>query len=180
MGKVSLQFHGESSEILDIVAGWARDWKLDIVLERLFPDYSAVLLANRDVRKVAAELGDVRRVVLGVTALNLSGCPTEEVVTQNPDCMTLTLGKRTEDALRESALAARTDNPESLQIWRTLAKQLRASMRRGAWVVNPHSGARGFVKNHLYTAGAEQLASTGVRMLAFAGWNEFEFIDEER
>ena len=42
-------------------------------------------------------------------------------------------------------------------------------------MVNPLSNARHEYKYHYYTEGAMRLASHGVRMLACAGWNEYEF-----
>jgi hypothetical protein len=84
-------------------------------------------------------------------------------------------GGVTVDGLRESAIGAISTDPEALRTWRRIIKSAKLALLKGAWVVNPISGARTWQPSHHYTTGALGCSGAGMKMLAAAGWNQFEF-----
>jgi hypothetical protein len=86
-------------------------------------------------------------------------------------------GSCDDEGLRESALGGATDDRETLRVWRRVIKHARSEMHVGASIRNPQTGAMDRIPDHRHTSGAHELARQGVKMLAAAGWNEFEFDD---
>jgi hypothetical protein len=82
----------------------------------------------------------------------------------------------TEDGLRATALTGRMGDEEVLRWWVALARDAIADMHQGAWATEP-SGGRTHIADHVHTAGAHDLAASGVRMLAATGSTVFEFDD---
>ena len=64
-------------------------------------------------------------------------------------------------------------DPADLELWKRLIARARRSMRTGAIITNPMTGASTVKRSHRYTDEALQLQSTGVTMLAGAGWNTY-------
>lgn len=174
MVMISLQFHGDAAELLALAETWAREFNLNMAVEQLFPDYRAIPVADADLRTVPDSL-KVRRVSFGLEPLDVGASTAQDFMARNPDSLTLMLGTPSFEGLRQSALGAVTDDETSLRTWRRVMRKAKASMHKGASVVNPRSGARQHVKDHYYTDGAWRLARSGVKMLAAAGWNRFEF-----
>ena len=88
------------------------------------------------------------------------------------------LGRLGDGGVRESFLGAVTDIPADFELWRRLIARARRSMRKGAVVTNPATQASMVVRSHRYTDEALRLQSTGVTMLAFAGWNTYRLLPE--
>jgi hypothetical protein len=175
MAKISLQFHGDPTELQELAATWAREFNLNMAVEQFFPDYRAIPVVDADLGTVPDSL-KVRRVSFGLEPLDVGASSAHDFMARNPHSLTLTLETPTSEGLRQSALGAMTEDEESLRTWRRVIRKAKASMHKGASVVNPHSGARQQVKDHYYTDGAWRLArSGGIKMLAAAGWNRFEF-----
>jgi hypothetical protein len=85
----------------------------------------------------------------------------------------------TEEGLRESSIGVVATNQDALQTWRKIIKSAKSNLQKGAWVLNPVSGARQRDENHYFTAGALAASRDGVKMLAAAGWNQFELGDDD-
>jgi len=174
---VQLQFHAEPYELLELAGKWSRNASLQAVIEQFFPSYAVVPVPDRAVEAAAARLGRVDRVCLSVGPLDTSAPSTHEFLARNPDCLALSIGRRTDEGLRESDLSAATSNHRAFKVWTDLAREAKSEMHKGALVRNPASGAEQPVPQHLHTSGAHRLAKGGTRMLAAAGWNEFVFAD---
>jgi hypothetical protein len=82
-----------------------------------------------------------------------------------------------DEGLRASALAGFADDRETLKIWRSVVRKAKSKMHRGAVVRNAFPPSASPVPYHLHTLGAHELAQQGVKMLAIAGENWFEFDD---
>jgi hypothetical protein len=148
--------------------------KLQVAGERIGSDW-VELIATEDLHPESPAVAEVNRLYLAPATAVLEASPSEEFYRRNPDVLTIEIGKRSTDSLRESFLGAMTERDVELALWRKIRRQAAASMHKGAWVVNPLSHARHEYKNHCYTEGALRLARQDVRMLPSAGWNEYEF-----
>lgn len=172
MAKISLQFHATKEELLNWTSDWALEHGLGVAVEQFFPEarWRAV---KGDLSLAIEELGG------GCDRIWLFTGPVEigqeaGVVSDEQECMTLTPGRLSSEGLRESALGANSEDKSVLSSWRKILKSAKLAMLEGAWVVNPVSGARVRAKAHYFTKGALELSQAGTRMLASAGWNEFE------
>ncbi|GAA2205076.1 hypothetical protein GCM10009850_006950 [Nonomuraea monospora] len=164
MAKVSLQFHAEPGEMVELVRTWAADG-LRVAGEK------AGVEPIEDLRAVAG----VNRLHLVPGVADLEASSLEEFHRRHPEALTIHLGECSPEALRESFLGAVTDDEAVLALWRRLRRQAAAIMHKGAWATNPLSNARQHYRNHHYTDGALRLARQGARMLSGAGWVEYEF-----
>lgn len=178
MSSVQLQFHADAGEVLAFGFAAARSYGLRVVLEQYFPDYRAVEIAVGEAEAGMPELlANNRRVTLCRVTPDLTATTTHEFVGRNPGSLFLSLERTLEGGLRESMIAGSGDDPETLRVWRSVIRQVKSAMHRGAVVRNPMSGAEDRLPKHLHTQGAHALAAQGVPMLAGGGWAEYVFDD---
>jgi hypothetical protein len=96
-------------------------------------------------------------------------------VKKNPNSLFISLGEQSDTILRESFLAAMTDDAPLATVWKRLRERARKSMHKGAWAENIMSGARSRVASHYYTAEAKRLAETGVVPVGGTDWIKYQF-----
>ena len=174
--KVALQFHGDRREICDMAADWARELRLVLVEERFFPTYRAQLAGEvRDGEGIFGSTRAVDRISLSSSPVDLEATSSLDYAHRNPDCLFIDLGAQSGDTLRESFLAAVTDDAVLGAAWRKLRDRARSSMSRGAWAENVMSGARSWMAGHYYTAGAKRLSDAGVVPKGGTDWIEYRF-----
>ena len=176
MAKLSLQFHADPGEVFTWVAVWAHEMDLFLAVEAFAPEYRVEPVDKAQVGERWAAFGVVSRVSLSIVPIDTGATSALDFLRRNPDILVVSIGANTDGVLRESTIAAMTDDTPSLVTWKAIRSKAKALMRTGAvGVLNPASGVRQSVKSHYYSYGAQELARRGVRMLAAAGWNEFEF-----
>jgi hypothetical protein len=175
MSGTRIQFHGTASEIAQWAATWAAERDLNVAFEHFEPVYRVVAAeATADLAEVDL---DAHRIALRLTAFRLGAQTTQQFASQNPGSFWLTPGRQSSDGLRETLMGAVTDEPDELRRWAQLIREARRRMHRGATVRSPLTGLSQRMPSHLHTPGAHVLAERGVRMLAIAGGNEFQFDD---
>jgi hypothetical protein len=173
MSNITLQFHADPDELLHtLLPAWIKGHSLSIATERFTPIYHVELVNPALIP--ALPKGGVDQVALCRGPINTAVRSSMEFLKANPDCLWVTLGRLDDEGLRESVLGAFASDQDGLKTWRHIRRRATASLRKGAEVVNPVSGARGEVPNHYYSDGALALAKRGVSMLAFGGWNRYE------
>jgi hypothetical protein len=179
MPSVQIQFHADPEEAVSLALQLARRNGLTAVLERFFPEYEAVVVGEGDdeASKRLGQSGQIRRVALCRTDPDPAATSAQDFVARNTGCMYLSIGRRLEDAMRESALDGVTDDHDTLRLWRRVVRQAKSEMHKGATIRNPFTGDEARSASHLHTPGAHALAANGVRMLAAAGATEFVFDD---
>jgi len=175
MASLNFQFHGTQEEVLQMAIGWAKNFDLSVSFEKFFPDYFVDLIEEKDMGRLGLEVGNIRRIALSLNRIEIDATSPIEFLDKNPDCFVLTLGQANENELRESSATAMTNDDESLSTWKKIIRQAKSEMKKGACVFNPANNVRVVAKNHWYTKGALELANAGVKMLAAAGWVEYEF-----
>lgn len=177
MPKIQIQFHGEPREALSLAAKWAGKHDLTVVFERFFPNYEAIAAISGDASGASGKLDRADRVALCRGDPVLGATTAHEFVSQNPGCLFLAVGPQDDEGLRESALGGATDDQGTLRTWRSVIRLAKSEMHKGAVVRSPNSASAERVPSHLHTPGAHALAEQGIKMLAAAGWNQFEFDD---
>ncbi|MDI6102070.1 hypothetical protein QLQ12_25965 [Actinoplanes sp. NEAU-A12] len=172
--QVGLQFHACGPEAINMVASWAKEHDLAAALGRLFPD-EQVAVRDGDFTAALAIIPLPDFVMLSRRPLHLGNdLRFRELAEANTGALILNLGRHTAEGIRESALGAITYDSADLELWRRLIARARRSMRSGAIITNQVTGASAETRSHRYTDEALQLQSTGVTMLATAGWNTYQ------
>jgi hypothetical protein len=176
---VQIQFHADPEEAVSLALELGRRHGLTAVVERFFPDYEAKVVGNgeRPPSTLAGRQSEILRVALCRTEPDVTARSAHEFVTRNSECMYLSIGGRSDDGVRESALSGVTEHQETLRLWRRMAREAKSGMHKGATIRNPFTGDTVRAASHLHTPGAHELAAGGVRMLAAAGAAEYEFDD---
>lgn len=165
-----MRFHAVGPEMVAMLAGWAVEFGLSAALGRLF-DEQPIPVRDNDFAAALTRTPAPDFVILGRHPLRLGpGLSLPLLVQANPGCLILQLGQQVDDGLRESLVGAVSDDPADLVLWRRLIARARRSMRSGAEVINPVTGASVTNRSHRYTDEAFALQSAGVAMLAVAGW----------
>ena len=177
MTHFTLPLHATGEELIALAAGWAREHGLHVGLERYHPRYSpAAPLPGADLDAAIAHCEPVRRICLRRGEFDVSATNDIEHLTRNPNCLVMVLEPLTEDGLRATALTGRMGDEDVLRWWVALVREAVADMHRGAFATTP-GGARLHVADHFHTAGAHELAASGITMLAATGPAVFEFED---
>jgi hypothetical protein len=157
-----------------MVASWVKEHDLAAALGRLFPD-EQVAVRDGDFTAALAIMPFPDFVMLSRRPLHFGNdLRFRELAEANTGALILNLGRHTAEGIRESALGAIIYDSADLELWRRLIARARRSMRSGAIITNPVTGASAEKRNHRYTDQALQLQSTGVTMLATAGWNTYQ------
>ena len=176
MTHFTLPLHALREELIALTAGWAEEHELHVALERFFPTYSAVAIPGGDRLEVAVAAFDpVRRMCLRRGPFDIAPISAQQFLVRNPDCLVMVLEPVTDDGLRATAVTSRMADVELLRWWISLVRAAAIAMHRGAWAIDPGSGARQEVPEHFYTEGARELWVEGVPMLAANGTAVFDF-----
>lgn len=175
MVKLSLQFHACRSEVAAWVASWAQEMELFVAQEFFVDDYRAELVNREQLTEGLSISNAVGRLSLSLYVIDPAAISSLDYMRRNPHVLTVSLGAQSDVWLRESALAAMTDDEPSLAAWKAIRTKAKRSMYSGASVVSPISNERLRLTSHYYSQGARELAALGVLMLASAGWNEYRF-----
>ncbi|TDD60610.1 hypothetical protein E1293_45595 [Actinomadura darangshiensis] len=173
--KVTLQFHGDRQEICAMVREWACELGMPLVSERFAPSYQVKLA--RDAPEANGTTGcgdDIDRISLNPSPVNLAATSPLDYVKKNPDSLLVHLGEQSDLILRESFLAAMTDDASLARVWKRLRERARKSMYKGAWAENIKSGARARVAGHYYTAEARRLGEAGVVPMGPTDWVKYQ------
>lgn len=176
MAKVQLQFHVAPAEALTLAGEWARKRDLTVAVERFFPTYRASVVGD-GMPRAGDEEDRIDRVALCRGTPDVTASSAHEFATQNRRCLFLTIGELEDDGLRQSSLGAVTDDDEDLRTWRSVVREAKAPMHRGAVLRDPDGEVARHLPHHLHTVGAHDLAQQGVAMLPVAGWNRLQFDD---
>jgi hypothetical protein len=88
----------------------------------------------------------------------------------NPGALYILVGTDNEIMLRESSISTISDD-ETVAFWKKVVKPFKQSMLKGAWVINPFNGAKGFYKNLYYTYQAKAAYDSGVKITPYGGSN---------
>jgi hypothetical protein len=94
---------------------------------------------------------------------------TKDLRDENPDALSLNLGKRSPKGIKESFLSARTANKEAIAVWNRIGKKLKAITSRGAIATNPDTGISGPAKWYRFTEGARKFEASGGTLLSSTG-----------
>jgi len=167
MPDISIQFHATQDEL----AGFAKDiasepavtsvaiYQSPFKAEKCSEDDFGKLLADPNCWRLAFSLKDI----------NLPASGGLNFLDKNPDCLLLDVGHLTNEGLTQSCLSARTESPESLKAWKSIASRLKKMTRAGVIATNKSTGATSLMKSFRYSEGAKLLEEKGVAIIQFTG-----------
>ncbi|MEU3621371.1 hypothetical protein [Amycolatopsis coloradensis] len=148
---------------------------LHVALESFAPEYRVETVGLERLSAGLPDSREVDRLSLSLHSIDSSAVSSFDFMQRNPDVLVISPGSRSEDFLRESDMAVMTDDASSLATWKTVMKKARGLMIRGnVSIFNPVLDMQGYPKKGYYSAAARELAKSGTRMLASAGWNEYK------
>lgn len=173
MGKVNVQFHAVPSEIFEFVEYCSKEHELEAVLMQFYPEFKIICINYYDFNSRLLELEKIDQICLCNTKPYILVNSPYDFLTNNPNCLSITIGVFDDQSLRQSFLSGQTDNTELLTIWKKIVKKLNSITSAGVWVENPHTGVKAFYNRFRYTSNAKELFNDGIRMLPVAGWNQF-------
>jgi hypothetical protein len=171
---VSVQFHALPSELLSLLDSFADEVEGLHFAALRFPPFR-VSPIDRSGLADAFRDPSVGRLRLSLSEPAPATAPMIERPESNPNHLLIDIGRQTDEGLAESWLTATTDNPTALAVWRKLARRLKAMTKAGAIAVNPKTGEQSTLRNHRYSAGAEEAQRAGVAMLPAGGTSRLIF-----
>ena len=168
MPSISIQFHALPEELLALAKAWVSEFGPHVVAIE-FPPYEVTEVDSEALDSIFAEGSLVDEVVFTVSRPVLPAEGTLELAEQNPDMLRLMIGGRTAKGVAESHLAAGSDGPRGMGIWKKIGKRLKDLTSLGVFLVHPETGQTGPARGSRFTAGAKALDAKGVAMLSLTG-----------
>jgi hypothetical protein len=139
---ISLQFHADPAETLDLLGAWLVGLDVSVVDERLGEDPVTRHVPNLDA--LHSGWTDSVTHLLGVVpvehgeSLPPFGSPVlDRDWRRNLDCLTIVVGAMTSEGLRESALGAVSNDTDRVRTWRRIKARAQRTMHHGGIAVNP-------------------------------------------
>jgi hypothetical protein len=167
MTDLSTQFHALPDEFMALVSPFVHENGIHVTAIK-FPPFEAYQVDKATISSLFHD-NSVKRLFLTLHPPILPASGMNDFLARNGDALILDIGRQSKAGLKESCLAARTNDLDALKTWRKLASKLKAITKAGAIAVNPTTGATSRDRNHRFTAGAKALDDQGVPMLPVAG-----------
>ena len=168
MADISIQFHALPEELQLFVKECVVEFNLHVVAMRFFP-FGAIVVRIDDLDTVFSASSPYEELALTVGKPSLPVKSNTDFYDKNPDLLRVDIRRAGQKGLEQTRIAARTNNPGSLVIWKKIAKRLKAMTQTGVLAVNPETGASVAAPSFRFTSGAKELAATGIPMLPIAG-----------
>lgn len=147
-----------------------------MALEIFFePAYSVEVLSSEDLGPEFKLPQAVRNVAFNILPFDLDVAVPFSLAKRNPHALSILAGRENSEKLDESALGAKTDDPESLRRWREVRRAAVRELHYGGVFINTRTGIRGPAKGRYYSDGAAELFKHGTRMTTYAEFVEYEF-----
>ncbi len=167
MSTISIQFHVLPQELMSWLMEWTKTHNLHVVLLEHGP-YKATPLSLEELCML--DIDDrTRRFSLTLGEPNLGADNSGAFSDLNPNRLTVDVGGLSDSGLRESWFTTRACDPVAIHVWKSLVADLKRRTKAGAIAVHPVSGATSCLRNHRYSVGAFNIASTGTPILPAAG-----------
>lgn len=175
MIKKTIQFHCLPKEIARFVNDCILEFNLhsfiiskDInfkqgKIERVVIIDEAIAMAN-----------SIQSIYLLATLPSMKISSERDLIRQCLDFICIQLGRMSNDSLSESIMQVVSDNPKIVNLWKGVINKLKKATHCGAWVTNPNTHSRCFMKNHRYFDGAKDLQQAGIKMIPIVGWNLYQ------
>ena len=168
MTDISIQFHATREELVRFAQSCIRDLTLHIVAIRFFP-FEPLLTDAAGLGAIVSDESGYERLAFTLGQPVMHASNGTEFLENNPDSLTLDIGRRMEGTLEQSWLACRTADFGALMTWKEIAKRLKAITRTGVVAINASTGATTPAKSFRYTTGALALQESGVTMTQQGG-----------
>ncbi len=168
MADISLQFHAVPEELLSLIKQCVNELQIHVVGFRFFP-FDAAEISASELDSAIAEFSPIEQIAFTLRKPKLPATGQTDFLEKNPNSLLLSIERVDREGLRQSGLSARTDDPKSLAIWKSIATRVKNITKVGAVVINPDTGDSGYERTFRYTAGAEALQKSGVVILPLAG-----------
>lgn len=177
MGNISIGFHATPEEIYSFAYQMVEEYNLKVVASKISPQFEFRIIEQSYFLENEAYLCSSRFIILCDQFTNELSNDYNSFLIQNIDNLIIQLGEITSEYMKESTIGTRCQDSEKLKIWKSIIKQLKKQMHQGVWAVNPNSESKSKCKNNYYSEGALIAYKSGVVMKAFAGWNEYQFVE---
>lgn len=174
VSKINLQFHAMPEDIYNFINNLLQDKRYTACGLILFPEFAAKSITDE---LTIDDLKKYDMVVISTQEIRYSDNYRDFMRSQDNN-LGITIGHQADNKLNESGMWVFSEH-EIAQVWKTIIGRFKRSLLKGAWVVNPVSGNRGFYKNIRYTVNAKKEYENGMEICPIAGWNRYELIGEQ-
>lgn len=170
MKKQIVQLHASPEELVNFSNNITKDFGLYFVLINYRP-FSVE-------RKSSLAVSDVPSrgciIYFSGQEVNIKASSNLKFLDLNPGVIGLNIGEHNDLELRESALSSISTTEDEYKLAKKIINRLRKLTVTGATIIGS-DGKEYKYPNIRYTEGAKELYDKGVKMLAFAGTNYYEF-----
>lgn len=177
MKEIQLQFHATADELVhDLLPKWLSSIDYFFALRGVDGSITHAEGANRPLEVESVDrIGDV---LVKLTPFHPATGSDLAFLRRNPGILAVSLSHLRDGALREAMIGSVTEDPTSLEAWRSVVRFAKRDLCHGAVEIAADQSRR-YDARHLYTPGTAALWSQGVRMLAIAGGVEYELVGPE-
>ena len=163
MPDIEIQFHATADEIMEFVRDAVKMEGVHLAALKFQPFIAKELKPS----EIASAVSDpsIHRFCFSVEPPDLNLKYQGDFDKRHSDQLVLYVGRLTSAGLGQSWLTCRTDNLETIKVWRKIAKSLKKRTEAGVTSINRENGMSSFDTSFRYSDGAKRLESQGVAIL---------------
>ena len=174
MKTMRIQFHATTEDIREIILGVIGNNHYTVCGVKYFPEFT---IENISGCVKTADIKMFRCLVISKNVIPFADDNYNFMKTQNNNLF-IDIGKNDDGIIKESAISVFSET-EIDSDWRKAINNCKRKMLKGAWVVNPHTNAKAYYKNHRYTVNAKIAYENGTQICPIAGWNFYELTNDQ-
>lgn len=178
MAKINLQFHATQEEIIELIKRSLNSFNLYMISIKIFPTFQWELISINEFQDKLSIINESEMIFLRTSKPDVLPNEYMKFLNENKNSLVFSIGKQNDNILKESSIGTIAEDIETLKIWKRIINEFKKNMLRGAWVINPKNGTKGFYKNHYYTTMAQKAFKEGVRIEPIAGWTLYYLTHE--
>ena len=175
MKRMNFQFHAKKEEVLKFLLECMDKNDLTMVGVKLGKDFFCKeIKSDHDI----SLLYEYEIFILSRDSIAITENSYNEFITKQKGNLVIQLGEENRKILRESSMGVLAENEIDV-LWKSILNKFKRKLLKGAWVINPNNGRKGYELSHRYTIGAKEAYNGGIVIGAWAGDCIYELIVEE-
>lgn len=175
MKQMTFQFHAKKEEVLKFLLECMEKNALTMVGVKLGKDFFCKeIKSDHDI----SLLGEYEMFILSRDSIDITEDSYNQFITKQKGNLMIDLGEENNKILKESSMGVLAEGEIDV-LWKSIVNKFKKKLLKGAWVINPNNGAKGYERSHRYSVGAKEMYDRGIIIGAWAGACIYELREEE-
>lgn len=172
---MNFQFHAKKEEVLKFLLECMEKNALTMVGVKGGKNFFCEeIKSNHDI----SLLYEYQMFILSRDSIAITEGSYNQFITKQKGNLMIHLGEENNKILKESSMGVLAEG-EIDALWKSIVNKFKRKLLKGAWVINPNNGGKGYERSHRYSIGAKEMYNRGIVIGAWAGVCIYELREEE-